>query len=373
MRDLNTHAAQDMERADSDSMMDQSCAAAVGFFDGIHRGHEAVIRRLINVAQEASLPTAVVLLVPADHFFIKNPDVSTQQYSDMDAEDNEIIDAGSKEVMETGNVEEAEAEERILPPQTTQINRNGIGRLCTIEDCTEMILAFGVDIILTMPWNESSPYRLQESANNDGSFCCNNCDHHLNDKMRALLEQIGVKILVTGNPRQSELEGIRTVGVETVDRDGFPVTTDRILKALQCGKIEEVNDLLGRAHHYCGRVIPGARRGRAVGMPTANMNVSSELQLPAFGVYGTRIRVRNRWYKSLTNIGNRPTVDASGKVTIETHILDFDDAIYVEEVKLEILTYIRPTVKFESIIDVRDQVKRDIDLASMWFEQYSNR
>lgn len=345
-----------MERADFDSRTNQSCAVAVGFFDGVHRGHKAVIRRLIDVAREASLPSAVVCFVPTDHSCDKHSSAFSASDSEVGSESEEKSDAG---------------EARFLL-QTTQTQHHGIRRLCTFQDCVEMILALGVEIIITMPWSGESPFSLSASANDDCASQCDTCNQRVNDEVHALLEQIGARILVTGNPGHFALEGVQTVKVETVMQDGFPVTTDRILEALRHGKPEKANELLERAHHYCGRVIPGARRGRTVGMPTANMVVSPELQLPAFGVYATRIKVRNRWYNSLSNIGTRPTVDPSNKVTIETHILDFDDAIYGEEVKLEIYTYIRPTIKFDSFVDVRDQVKRDIASARIELDQRFN-
>ena len=309
MRDHKTHASQDWEQMDSFFRKDESCAVAIGFFDGVHRGHKAVIRRLVDVARETSLPSVVVILIP---------------------------------------------NERLIKERK---------RLCTLEDCFNMILDLGVDIIMPMPWSEKKPSDFPVSENETCAAESVTCGHSAINDIQALFEQIGAQVFVTGNPGQITLEDVKTVAVETVMHGGLPVTTDRILKALQSGKMEEVQEYLGRTHYYYGRVIPGAGRGRTVGMPTANMTVAPGLQLPAFGVYATRIKVRNRWYEGLTNIGNRPTVDASEKVTVETHILDFDDAIYGEEVILEIHAYIRPTLKFDSIIDVRDQVKRDIAAA----------
>ena len=310
MSDYKVYVSQDVEQIESNSRNDQACAVAIGFFDGVHRGHKAVIRRLIDVARDYSLPPAVVCLIPPGHFY---------------------------------------------------------KRLCTLEDCFNMILDLGVEIILPMPWSGSSPFGFSVSTpvstKETTVSQSDSCDQDAIDDIHALLEQIGAQVFVTGNSGKQTPEGLKTVTVETVTHDGLPVTTDRILKALQSGKMEDVQALLGRTHYYYGRVIPGARRGRTVDMPTANITVAPRLQLPAFGVYATKIKVRNRWYESLTNIGNRPTVDTSEKVTIETHILDFNDAIYGEEVKLEIYSYIRPTFKFDSIVDVRDQVKRDIVVA----------
>lgn len=115
-----------------------------------------------------------------------------------------------------------------------------------------------------------------------------------------------------------------------------------------------------------GTVVHGKGLGKTVGMPTANLCVRGE-KLPEAGVYATKIRLRDAVYCSVTNIGNRPTVDDDCTVTVETFILDFEGDIYGEEAELEVLEFLRPIQKFDSLEDVFRQVEKDIEKAKKYF------
>ena len=111
-----------------------------------------------------------------------------------------------------------------------------------------------------------------------------------------------------------------------------------------------------------GKVVHGKALGRTVGMPTANIEVANLSELPECGVYATSILVNGTKYLSVTNIGLRPTVDQEQTVTVEVHILDFDQDIYGQAVELEICKFLRPIQKFDSLEEVQKQVEKDIEL-----------
>ncbi len=111
-----------------------------------------------------------------------------------------------------------------------------------------------------------------------------------------------------------------------------------------------------------GRIVHGQGLGRTVGMPTANLCVEGQ-KLPMPGVYATRIRLGEKVFGSVTNIGNRPTVDDDCEVTVETFILDFEGDIYGETVELEVLRFLRPIQKFSCLEEVWAQVQKDIEEA----------
>ena len=117
-----------------------------------------------------------------------------------------------------------------------------------------------------------------------------------------------------------------------------------------------------RQHILKGTIMHGKALGRTVGMPTANLQVT-EGELPAAGVYATRIKVYDKWFLAVTNIGNRPTVDEDKEITIESFIVDFDQNIYGQEVVLEVLEYLRPIQKFSGLDAVFEQVKKDVEKA----------
>ncbi len=114
-----------------------------------------------------------------------------------------------------------------------------------------------------------------------------------------------------------------------------------------------------------GEVVHGKALGRTVGMPTANVHVISG-QLPKTGVYATKLKVAGKSYGAVTNIGKRPSVDNEEYITVESFILDFDGNIYGEKVELDILKFLRPVHKFQSLEDVYEQVKKDVSEAKKY-------
>ncbi len=112
-----------------------------------------------------------------------------------------------------------------------------------------------------------------------------------------------------------------------------------------------------------GKIEHGKGLGKTVGMPTANLKVCDETKLPEHGVYATRMIVDGKSYKSVTNIGTRPSVDGENRVTVETFVIDFDGDIYGEDVQLEVHQFLRPIQKFQGIEAVWEQVKKDVEKA----------
>ena len=114
-----------------------------------------------------------------------------------------------------------------------------------------------------------------------------------------------------------------------------------------------------------GKIVHGKGLGRTVGMPTANLDVKGQ-KLPEPGVYASKIKIGEKEYGSVTNVGNRPTVDQEQTITVETYIFDFSGSIYGEEAVLEILQFLRPVQKFQDLNEVHEQVKKDIEEAKKY-------
>ncbi|MCQ2609288.1 MAG: riboflavin kinase [Lachnospiraceae bacterium] len=113
-----------------------------------------------------------------------------------------------------------------------------------------------------------------------------------------------------------------------------------------------------------GKVKVGKRKGHTVGMPTANISYDFSKNDMEYGVYASYVYVDDKRYKSVTNVGLRPSVDNSDIPTIETHILDFNEDIYEKEIELELVSYIRGIQKFNGLEEVKKQVDKDIQEAS---------
>ena len=132
---------------------------------------------------------------------------------------------------------------------------------------------------------------------------------------------------------------------------------EEVKSLLKLKKIEEANKLLGYNYYIEGPVIHGLKNGRKINFPTANQEIDEEI-LP-HGVYITRTKVKDKIYKSMTNIGTHPTISELDKPVIETHLLDFSEDIYGENVKVEFLKFIREQKKFPSLKDLKEQLTQD--------------
>lgn len=156
--------------------------------------------------------------------------------------------------------------------------------------------------------------------------------------------------------------------------DGSPITSRKLREALEKSDLALYRSLAGHAYILIGPIVHGAALGRKVGQPTANLGVPAQKLKPAHGVYATLSRLEGEIYMGLTNIGRRPSVDQFDYVTIETFILDFDRDIYDRIQVLEVYLRVRGVQKFNSLEEVRDQVKKDIrqtraELTALYEEQ----
>jgi riboflavin kinase/FMN adenylyltransferase len=139
------------------------------------------------------------------------------------------------------------------------------------------------------------------------------------------------------------------------------IDSTTIRNCIKKGDLVNANQLLGYEYQLIGEIVEGKKLGRTIQFPTANLEVFEKMKLiPMNGVYQTSIQVQDVWYRSITNIGTRPTVSGLGQ-TIETHIFDFDQLIYGEKVVLRFNKFIRPEQKFESLDALKAQIQRDID------------
>ena len=138
------------------------------------------------------------------------------------------------------------------------------------------------------------------------------------------------------------------------------ISSTRIRNLLEEGNINDINEMLGRSFSFTGVVEHGKALGHTIGFPTVNIYPDSKLLLPKFGVYESNVIVEGKSYKGITNIGIRPTLDDGEKPSLETYILDFDKDIYGQEIKLELINFIREEKKFASVDELKAQIADDI-------------
>lgn len=139
------------------------------------------------------------------------------------------------------------------------------------------------------------------------------------------------------------------------------ISSSLIREHLVKGEMKEVTSLLGRPFSVSALVKKGLERGRKIGFPTANLEIDEVRLFPLVGVYASEVEWKGLRYKSVTNIGINPTFNEDENLKLETHILDFDDYIYGEKIKVSILDRIRDEKKFDTVNDLISQIKKDVE------------
>ena len=143
------------------------------------------------------------------------------------------------------------------------------------------------------------------------------------------------------------------------------ISSSEIRNALKRGDIECANRLLTYDYSIEGLVIEGFKIGRTIGFPTANvMLYDKEKIVPSVGVYAVRVRWNETWYKGMMNIGHRPTLDNGQNISLEVHILDFNENIYDQTLEIDFISKIRDEQKFNGINELKEQLLKDRTLLS---------
>ncbi len=138
-------------------------------------------------------------------------------------------------------------------------------------------------------------------------------------------------------------------------------SSSNIKKALECGNVKEAATILGRPYFISGRVVHGKKIGRTLDFPTANIIADSNKILPKNGVYLTATQIDDISYPSITNIGKNPTVNQGNNITVETHIIGMDSVLYGKKISVLFKDRIRDEMKFSSVNDLKNQIKKDIE------------
>ena len=174
------------------------------------------------------------------------------------------------------------------------------------------------------------------------------------EKLRALCGELGIGCDIIGR----------------IELDGVTISSTHIRGLLQQGEMEEACRYLGHPHILSGQVAHGKGLGRTLGFPTANLIPPAGVLVPAFGVYATRVVTEEGdSYLAVTNVGNRPTVDDGDKVTIEPWILDFDGDLYGRTIRVEFYKKLRGERKFTSLEELRAEIFRNADQTRAYFAE----
>ena len=283
---------------------------ATGFFDGVHLGHRLVIDTLLSEAWRRGERSVIVSFWPHPRAVLQS-DADELRYLTSRSEKDAMLQTLGVECIETMPFTREFA--AMSAGQYVKMLRENFG-------CTELVLGYDT----RFGREQAGPYEIA-----------------------ALAQEMGMDAVVTSPVCIGEA----------------PVSSSRIRSALSRGDVEEAAGLLGRKYGLHGVVVAGNRLGRTIGFPTANMKLYEPLMLiPQNGVYSTRVLVEGKWYNGMTNIGTRPTVSEHDSLTIETHILDFDEMIYGLDITVEFVGRVRDERKFASLAELCLQLQKDADI-----------
>ena len=199
-----------------------------------------------------------------------------------------------------------------------------------------------------------------------------------------LIEELNLKILIIGDDHKfgkdnsgnfDKLKELSTkynfelIKIDTTYVNDNRVSSSNVRNALKNGNIDFANSLLGYKYFVVGEIIAGKQIGRKIGFPTANLLVHPEKILPQNGVYVVTAQVENRTYEGICNIGYRPSINMSKKVTIEVHLIDFREFIYGQKIKVSFWWKIREEQKFNNHEELVNQIYKDKKFAINFFSK----
>lgn len=282
-------------------------SVAHGFFDGVHLAHQQLLKKTVEYARKHNMMSGVVTF---------NRKFNTT-----------ILDRDSyiKDL-----------------------------RLSSLHRKLELFAYFNIDIVFVINFNTFKDYDAREYID-------------------SIIVPLGTKHFVMGSDNcfGKQCSGTRdnieyyankrfdVTVVNLIDDGSAKISTTAIKQHICNGDVELSSELLNYYYKLSGSIIKGKQLGRKIGFPTTNLCVKEHMIFPRVGVYATVVRIKNKLYNSMTNVGFNPTVDFIDSISIETNIFDFDEDIYNENIELFFIKRIRNEKRFASVDDLMEQIKSD--------------
>lgn len=285
--------------------MEQKRVIALGFFDGVHRGHQAILHAAVSLAREQELEAAAVTFESHPRAYVRG-----------------------------------RAPELI----------NTFPRRCAL------LQEHGARLVIALPFDrkmaETTPAEfaalLKEQYRGAAVVCGENFRFGRN---------------AAGTPADLAAFGLETHVVPPVLLGGRVVSSTYIRESVRNGRVGRARQLLGRPFFLEGPIVGGFQVGRTLGYPTINIRVDEGILMPHRGVYVSRVTTEGRTFQSVTNVGTRPTFTDTDIVSVESHLLNFSGDLYGQEAQVELLKFLRPERSFSDGGALRAQIARDIDQA----------
>jgi len=290
----------------------------IGSFDGVHRGHQAILEQVRSRAEELDIPAVAVTFEPQPREYF-SPQQAPARLMRMREKIQSLLNFGMHYVV--------------------CLQFNSKLRDLTAEQFVQLVL---VDGLATKQLIVGDDFRF--GCDRSGDF---NTLMHMGKTL-----------------------DFQVWDTPTLVVDGERVSSTRVRKCLECGDFQQVTRLIGRPFAISGRVFHGQHLGRELGFPTANVQLN-RYRAPLSGVYAVLVQVEgcSQQYRGAANVGVRPTVGDLIRPILEVHLLDFDQNLYGRRINVEFLHKIRDEQKFTSVEHLVSNIRVDIEKITNWFDQ----
>ena len=293
----------------------QPCVLVLGMFDGVHRGHQALLMAGLTLAEENGLLLNVCTFEPHPM--------------------------------------------RVLRPESAP------PLLTTLTERARLMADFGVDNLCILSFN------METAAQSPEDFMAALVENYQPKHVVCGFNfTFGHRGMGNGESLRAygQTHGFEVTIVPEVVLGGESVSSTRIRGLLEKGSIYEATRLLGHSYTLSGRVMDGKHIGRTMGYPTANVAIPRGKVLPAFGVYACWMQAGACIYPAVVNVGRHPTLP-EGSETVEAYALDEELSLYGQKVRLLFLDFLRPEKKFDSVEQLKQQIDRDAQEARDYFDE----
>lgn len=291
--------------------------ACIGFFDGLHQGHQALIRKTLNIAAQNALKTALITFFPHPSAVLHHEKVSY-----------------------------------LTPHYLKQ----------------SLIEALGFDYMIVI--NFSLDFSRRTGSDFIETVLCKLPLKHLVVGFDFRFGYQGKGNVHLLSQSQSCFD---VTVIEQVSDDHNKISSTLIKSLIRHGDVAQARFYLTRPHQIRGSVIQGNQRGRTIGFPTANIDVLDDVVIPAKGVYIATATIHNQWYQAMVNIGHNPTFNAKHDVSVEAYLLDFNEIIYGQTLTIDFLERVRDEKKFNTIQELVVQINQDKQKTITYFDNLKNR
>lgn len=276
--------------------------ACIGYFDGMHKGHQALVKATIDKANELNVESALITFDPDPWVTIK----------------------GMKDV-------------KHITPLQQRINlavEFGIKNVFILNFTKEMAALSPIDFI-----------KVLDSCNIQALIC--GFDYHYGQFGKGNIESLR---------KDADFE---VIVVDAISDSEGKISSTRITQLIEEGNVHKAEELLGYAYRVEGTVIHGKGKGRTIGYPTANVKMPDEYLEPKSGVYACFVLIDGEKYKAMVNIGHNPTFNYTKTMSVEAYILDYTGDLYDKRLKISFKYYLRPEKKFQYVGNLKLQLEQD--------------